>query len=229
MTKRPLDQYVQVLDEYLLRAKDHYQLFIQLGLNVFNHVFRIIRQLSKNQIDVAAAYSKKAGYYYLEYIEQMKTSENNLNVLDAISFVYSKTISQYRDEYHNTNQSDEATTITMVDIEPISNVILNWANHQITIEQRMVICQNHVSKYIHLENIEPYLELIKNIQNKIPMSFDKYVDFLEEFYKIVKKQPTIDLLDRRDKTMNLFSKEYVAIYESKSMKQFVKWIIEPAP
>jgi hypothetical protein len=222
MTKPPLDQYVQVLNEYLLRSKDHYQLFIQLGLNVLNHVFRIIRQLSKNQIDIAAAYSKKAGYYYLEYIEQMKTSENNLNVLDAVSFVYSKTISQYREE----NQLDEPATISMVDIEPISNIILNWANSKINIEQRMLICQNHVSKYIHLENIEPYLELIKNVQTKIPMTFDKYAEFLEEFYKIVKKQPEIELLDRRDKTMNLFSKEYIEIYESKSMKQFVKWIIE---
>lgn len=222
MTKPPLDQYVQVLNEYLLRSKDHYQLFIQLGLNVLNHVFRIIRQLSKNQIDIAAAYSKKAGYYYLEYIEQMRTSENNLNVLDAVSFVYSKTISQYREE----NQLDEPATISMVDIEPISNIILNWANSKINIEQRMLICQNHVSKYIHLENIEPYLELIKNVQTKIPMTFDKYAEFLEEFYKIVKKQPEIELLDRRDKTMNLFSKEYIEIYESKSMKQFVKWIIE---
>jgi hypothetical protein len=222
MTNPPLDQYVQVLNEYLLRSKDHYQLFIQLGLNVLNHVFRIIRQLSKNQIDIAAAYSKKAGYYYLEYIEQMRTSENNLNVLDAVSFVYSKTISQYREE----NQLDEPATISMVDIEPISNIILNWANSKINIEQRMLICQNHVSKYIHLENIEPYLELIKNVQTKIPMTFDKYAEFLEEFYKIVKKQPEIELLDRRDKTMNLFSKEYIEIYESKSMKQFVKWIIE---
>lgn len=73
---------------------DGYSFILNRGLVTIGHVFNLILLYTKN-LNIAYVYAQKALYYYIEFIEEVFTSQEdliNLNSIDAVIFVYKRTI-----------------------------------------------------------------------------------------------------------------------------------------
>uniref|UniRef100_A0A6C0DUM7 Uncharacterized protein n=1 Tax=viral metagenome TaxID=1070528 RepID=A0A6C0DUM7_9ZZZZ len=223
-----------------------------VGINAVNKVFEYILLKSKNS-NHAYFYSQKCCCYYLEYIEQIYNNDlsNTLNIMDAIMFVYKKTIFDAFDG-DNFEQSNEPSN-TMSNIISLSNrdIVLNegeiasllqkcnniikilffWDNNNITTENRMKICNEYLERYFKridtTNDIYIYLELI---QQKSNMDFLKYFDLLHEFiYKLEnsRKYKTI-CDDMRDECLLKFYIEEDTFHEKINqgqMKELVNWLL----
>jgi hypothetical protein len=110
-TQDIIDRFVLLVMEYIhlvnasdiIKSMDNSKEVVQLGFNALVHIFRICFSATGNT-EVAGSYAERGTCCFLEYIEQIhKTSmTNNLDHLDVIQFVYSKTIS---DVYGNNSTS----------------------------------------------------------------------------------------------------------------------------
>jgi hypothetical protein len=222
-----------------------------VGINALNKVFEYILLKTKNE-DHAYFYSQKCCCYYLEYIEQIYKNDliNTLNIMDAIMFVYKKTIFDAFNGDTN-EQSNETSTMTNIislnnneillkDVDIIDllhkcnnvvKILFFWENPTITMENRMKICNEYLDRYFSRidtsVDICVYLELI---QQKTNMDFLKYFDLLHEIiYKLenTRKYRTINE-DLRDECLLKFYIEEDTFNEKINkghMKEFVNWLL----
>ena len=224
---------------------------IFVGINAVNKVFEYILLKSKNA-NYAYFYSQKCCCYYLEYIEQIYNNDliNTLNIMDAIMFVYKKTIFDAfnGDTNEQSNETSTMTNIISLDNHEIllkdsdiiellhkSNNIIKilffWENQNITNENRMKICNEYLDRYFNRldtsVDICTYLELI---QQKTYMNFLKYFELLHEFiYKLEnsRKYKTIHQ-DIRDECLLKFYIEEDTFHEKMNnghMKELVNWLL----
>lgn len=106
MSLPPTDE--QIIHFFCLIVKEYFQNMMQsellntiqnstyivlIGLNTIVHIFKITLQRTMN-IELTCYHCQKAYYCYLEYVEQMNKTNllHNLNNLDAIMFVYKKSL-----------------------------------------------------------------------------------------------------------------------------------------
>ena len=166
-----------------------------IGFRAINHVFLF----NSNYIDSAVENTEKAYIYYLEYLEQLNKTNmmNELNHMDAILFLYNKTIPNY------TSNSSESTEIVnkidTVDYEIYNqimlifhfiNSLLFWENQNI---KRYEIVKEYIFDYIKLFLLLPetdilnlYFELAQ--KNILLLNNDNYVYFLKESHKQIRKK-----------------------------------------
>ena len=101
--------YVENIYENININNDkRYRYYILLkGLEVLSSIMNIII-LHTNNIDIAFYYSNKAYYYYIEFISQIDTDNNHLelSIKDAIIFVYKKTIFEIKEPISTINNSN---------------------------------------------------------------------------------------------------------------------------
>lgn len=169
---------------------------ICIGLNTIIHIFRITLSKYKNT-EISHHYCKHGFLYYLEYIQQIFTSDlqTGLNINDAIAFVYSKTLADLSvtmpsvDSISPNIELNNSITI-MKNLANIVNGILLW-KHDLSIETRCVIIKSHLSKYLTLFT-ESNME---KIINYLPKLVD--VNHLAYFYKHAKRigKSNANLLD----------------------------------
>lgn len=94
--------YVENIYENININNDkRYRYYILLkGLEVLSSIMNIII-LHTNNIDIAFYYSNKAYYYYIEFISQIDTDNNHLelSIKDAIIFVYKKLYLRLKNQF----------------------------------------------------------------------------------------------------------------------------------
>lgn len=182
---------------------------ILIGFRAINHVFLF----NSNYIDFAVENAEKAYIYYLEYLEQLNKTNmmNELNHMDAILFLYNKTIPNY------TGNSSESTEIVnkiytidseinnqIVPIIHFTNVFLFWENQHIKRYENM---KEYIFDYVKLflllsetDMLNLYFELAQ--KNILLYNNDNYTHFLNESHKQIRKKytkiTTIVLNGRKD-------------------------------
>ena len=249
-----IDVYVKLVCEYislmeqseiLKQVKDK-QNIIFCGFNAINHIFKI-NLVSTRNIQTTYYYCEKAGYCYLEYIEQINKTDilTNLNISDVVSFVYKETILHNNEHLTtlSTNQcSDTFTNINILVNEEldkalhkiifISNILLNWNQENILLADQAVICKNFLSKYIlFFMNSQQYdilIEYFATILEKVKMKKDVLFEFIEVFLKYIvflhKKNKIPSEMDIRLK-MIAFHSNYDDFHFESPIKGVVKTLL----
>jgi len=125
------------------------------------HIFQLNLIYTKN-IDYDLCL--KSIYYYLEYLEQMKKTNalHCLNYLDALQFVYNKTISKNNDR----NQKDDNEYVqhlisNMAKITKFVFLIMWWENNKI---DRLLFDKSLLEKLLLSKNITVFFEFIERVQ-----------------------------------------------------------------
>jgi hypothetical protein len=168
---------------------------ILIGFRAINHVFLF----NSKYLNCAVENTEKAYIYYLEYLEQLNKTNmmNELNHMDAILFLYNKTIPNY------TGNSSESTEIVnkidTVDYEIYNqimlifhfiNSLLFWENQNI---KRYEIVKEYIFDYVKLflllsetDMLNLYFELAQ--KNILLYNNDNYTHFLNESHKQIRKK-----------------------------------------
>lgn len=219
--KALIDKYILVLLEYIhlidtseiIRGLDNSNTVFTIGLHAIAHIYKLTYYISQN-VETAGCYTQKGVYCYLEYIEQMNRTNtlHNLNNMDAVLFVYEKTLSEiYTPAGKRTNTSHEQNMFTNIvslnhpetrehnwkaifeNISHITHTILWTDNAEITYLDRLNITHEHLPKYINIYSevstpTTPEIgKYISVIQTKLQFTTPAYIEFLEAFYKTYKK------------------------------------------
>lgn len=157
---------------------------IFIGLNTIIHIFRITTVKYKNT-NITYHYCKQGFFYYLEYIQQITHNnfQNNLNINDAVIFVYSKTLIPTAEVTENVVMDVilENNTILLNNLATITNHLLLW-NSELSLTTRSEIIQLYLSKFLTLftESLhhEKYINTLLELTHR---------DQIEEFYKSSKR------------------------------------------
>ena len=109
--------------------KDYrYYIFIK-GLDVLTNIINLLL-ITTNNLDLVIYHCHKAYYYYIEFISQLDTDNNHLelSIKDSIIFVYKKTIFELNNNINSitgivNNNSDNDNIIKIENIEKIVDII----------------------------------------------------------------------------------------------------------
>jgi len=213
-----------------------------IGMNTVYRVFEYILTKTKN-IEKVCYYSKKACYYYLEYMEQIHSSnlQQNLNQMDAMLFVYKKTIFHLYDGENEdtfgtmTNIIASNGEIMIIDDTDLQNILKNistatnllfyWENTEFTLYERKELCNYldlFIKKCISAKQITYFLEIL---QKKISIKYPEYLLLLKEIIELNEKK--IKVCDVDQWRLNKF---YIQKYEfedkinENNIKGLVKWV-----
>jgi hypothetical protein len=146
---------------------DNKSFLIEIGFRAITYVFQINFIISKD-LDTAYYSCKKAYLYYLEYLEQIHTTNmvQNLNHINAILFVYKKSIIHYSNNKLPTSINHLKSygfENKCMKISKLMNVLLWWNNNEIIRNQIMILFS---FKYINtfLDFSEEKSENIENTE-----------------------------------------------------------------
>lgn len=255
-TKSPIidkiiETYVSILKEFIGLIDDSKHcdnpnnsiITMYIGMNAIHRVFEFILLKTKN-IEKVCYYSKKTFYYYLEYMEQIHSSnlQQNLNQMDAILFVYKKTIFDlYDGENEDTfgtmtniiasngeimNIDDETLQNMLKTISKIMNILFYWENNQITFYERKELCNYldfFMKKCFSVPHIINFLEIL---QKKTTIKQSEYILLLKELIELNEKKIK-KICDINEWTLNKFyiqKNEFEDIIHEKNIKRLVKWV-----
>jgi hypothetical protein len=252
-----VEKFTQIIKEYidmLAESKNIHDSLnpvsnMYIGMNAIFRVFEYIFLKTKN-LEKVSYYSKRTYYYYLEYIEQIYSSNlyQNLNKMDAVLFVYKKTIfdlfnGENEDSYGTiTNimtMNDEIINIDDVDIKKtlknISNcinVLFYWENSHFSFQERKEISNKFLELYLKhtydKSKIIPFLEII---QKRSTLNFQEYMNLLKEIIEYYEKKKKYILFDEdmiREWQLDRFythREEFEKKIEGANYKDLVEWIM----
>jgi len=218
---RIIENYLQILKEYMEMLSDCKYIHdlpnpitnVYIGLNAIHRVFEYILIHTKN-IEKVVYYSKKACYYYLEYMEQIYSSNlsQNLNQMDALLFVYKKTIfdlfnGESEDSYGTMtnimtltdeiiNISDSILKPMLSSISKCINILFYWENTTYSLNDRKEICIQYLDKYLYMTNDKQLvLFFLEAVQTYDMMALPDYINLLKQihdFYNNKKKHAILD-------------------------------------
>jgi hypothetical protein len=254
-----VDKYEQIIKEYFILFHDSFILkqlnyplsSLNIGLNAIHRVFEFIYSKT-HDIDNTMYYSKKAYHYYLEYIEQIQKSNMslNLNHVDAVLFVYKKTIFDFdisaSEESSTTNVNSLSTTIVLSkeDIQQlfqkmnkITHILFFWNHNAFHFYQRQVLHDKFLSRFFQsIHHIDTFLLSTMDFvqQKNIDIPFEKFEEWLNEilrriemnlFYSKTKKN---DSVDKKQNELLLHKyymnrEQFTERFEKGSMFDFVEW------
>lgn len=255
-TKSPIidkiiETYVSILKEFIGLIDDSKHcdnpnnsiITMYIGMNAIHRVFEFILLKTKN-IEKVCYYSKKTFYYYLEYMEQIHSSnlQQNLNQMDAILFVYKKTIFDlYDGENEDTfgtmtniiasngeimNIDDETLQNMLKTISKIMNILFYWENNQITFYERKELCNYldfFMKKCFSTPHIIIFLEIL---QKKTTIKQSEYILLLKELIEMNEKKIK-KICDINEWTLNKFyiqKNEFEDKINENNIKGLVKWV-----
>lgn len=198
-----INQYIALYIEYIyeninVSSDKKYRYYILLkGLEMLTNIIHITIMYTNN-IDLTFYYCNKAYYYYLEFISQIDIDNNHLelNIKDAIIFVYKKTIFDIKEPITTINNLN----INLENIQKIENIrlIINIINtyvkifklkdiinlninkeryikSQINIDKHFLKIINKLEKmYINENQFNVYILKLDNILNTILKVFNKF-------------------------------------------------------
>jgi len=171
--------------EFFMKLENNIFL-LSIGFRMMIHIFQLNYIHSKNINDVYFN-CQKAYYYYLEYLEQMYSTNmcQDLNHLDAMLFVYSKTLIKY--ESHSLNAPIELKMSNLLEndmfikkmakMTKLLNTLFWWENSCISSSfPDSSLFFDLLQKHYDSETDELQVALEEK-QKKI-VSLDDYIEFL---------------------------------------------------
>jgi hypothetical protein len=247
-----VSRYVYVMREYMRTVNESSQLndissqayIINNGIYAIHRVFEYVL-LKYQSLDKAVYYSKKTCYYYLEYMQQVADSNlsHNLNSMDAMLFVYKKTIFDMNDGDADgiTNMMSFDQDSAMICIEDATDMLkrmlsiihslLHWENSSYTLVDRQDICDQFLERFCISafrlgKNMEYTYSVVEMIQQKIEMGIEDYKNILVEILcRIEKKRVPAD--SGMEKILQKFYVEDITLFEKfdrPSKQEFVQWL-----
>ena len=167
---------------------------IEIGFRAISYVFQINFIISKD-LDTAYYSCKKAYLYYLEYLEQIHTTNmvQNLNHINAILFVYKKSIIHYSNNKLPTSNSinhlkSYGFENQCMKISKLINLLLWWNNDEIIRNQIIIqFSFKYINTFLdfseekseNIENSENIYIYIENLQKK-KINHDEYCQLLQK-------------------------------------------------
>jgi len=186
-----INQYIafyieNIYENININNDKRYRYYILLkGLDTLSSIMNIII-LHTNNIDLAFYYCNKAYYYYIEFISQIDTDNNHLEltVKDAIIFVYKKTIFEIKEPLSSLNNSNvnKENLIKLTTIERMINVVNTYFKIFKFTDIINLNINNNISDTIN-SNIND------NINNNINKTeyFNNHVSIDKNFLKMISK------------------------------------------
>ena len=255
---RVINKYVSIIIEYfnllnqseIIKNLSNPSNSLFIGMNAVHKVFEFVLIKTKN-IDNAYFYSQKSYFIYLEYLEQIHKSDlsQNLNHMDAVLFIYKKTIFDIFDGDNNNNGSSSISNLITLnsdnlamnerDISELFNTISRftktlffWENPKLSFENRINICKNYLPGYFNrIYSIEMISSYIAIIQEKSDLKYDKYNNLLKEILNRLEKTKKINNLTDLEKNEYFLIKFYVERdtfkekINSDDTKDLISWLI----
>jgi hypothetical protein len=257
-----VEKYVSILNEFfhLIQQSDIMQKLnypvhsLYIGINALHRVFEFVLLRTKN-IEKAYYYSQKTYYYYLEYIEQIHKSNlsQSLNHLDAILFVYKKTIFSLFDGTSEEESSDTMSNIMtlnetrlqfdekdyqniFVKISKFTNLVFDWKNENLDFENRMNLCNMYLFRFLkQISQMDATIDYLEILQTKIKMNYLTYEELLKEILEKRDKSSRSrsgSFYSELDKNEYFLMKFYIeeTVFREKfddgNMKEFVRWMYQ---
>lgn len=171
---------------------------LSVGINAIHRVFEYTL-LKTKQLDKAYYQSQQAYQYFIEYVEQVNTSNfmNNLNHKDAIMFVYKKAIFDIHDGNENektntiiniitssseqVNINDKEWRTLFIRISKFINIVLCWNNYLYDFNFRVKICGLFLKDYLmNIERLDFTTYYLSYIHQHFPIENEKYIDLLNK-------------------------------------------------
>lgn len=198
-----INQYIgfyveNIYDNITINTDKRYRFYIlSKGLEILSNIMNITIMYTNN-IDFAFHYCNKAYYYYIEFISQLDTDNNHLelNIKDAIIFVYKKTIFEIKEPVStinncNINEDNVRKTETikkMINIvnsyvkvfkfKDIINQNINntdFIDAQIVFDKQFLKMINRIEKtYSNEKELSRSIGILDNIFNSIVKVFNKF-------------------------------------------------------
>lgn len=140
------------------------------GLNVIQHVFRLILLYTKN-LELTNFNTQQGIYYYVEYISQITDREDNiffnLSIKDAVIYVYTRTIFEIKKHFCHPTSEDEMLVF-----------------------QKVISATNNYKKVLNLASVDLFECEPKDVKEKLcnllstftNVSYDNN-DILDNMYK----------------------------------------------
>jgi hypothetical protein len=224
---------------------------LYIGLNAIHRIFEYVLLKTKS-IEKAIYYSQKTYYYYLEFIEQIYSSNlsQNLNHMDAVLFVYKKTIFDMFDGETNNDSNTMSNIMTLNDdniiidenewqiilskLSKLSNILFYWENINLDFDKRIDICNNYLNRFlIRIDQMFSTIEYLEIIQKKININYETYEKLLKEILerkeriKRERSETFSSEFDKNESFLVKFCLEENILHEKLNignMKDFVKWL-----
>jgi hypothetical protein len=142
-----LETFHLLFNKNIMTKKNHYMEFIyKQGMKCLNHIFVLLLQYTNN-IQFTYYHCEKGIYYFTEFISQIENENSflKLSSIDAIIFVYKKTI-------YNVNKK-MANTTSFPSLKEANNII------------KLILDMNSIKNY---ESLSPHYEKFARLsENKI--------------------------------------------------------------
>ena len=184
----------------------HFKKIIMDGLSTVIHIFKICLQLTKN-VDSAEHYAQKGICYFVECIDQMNHHcilQNQYS--DAFQLCYSKTIGEIYTGNRGGNGYTPINSLVSADVDECSilkslthltKTLIWYENTNMDIDEYMEVIFYHLKKYayvgntnsstnIGIDDICSYIETVQKVCGP-SMEYTKYIEFLEEYAKIIER------------------------------------------
>jgi hypothetical protein len=256
----------QIIDKYFIITKDYFEAIKSLssmhnrddisnivfvGLNCIHRVFEYVLYKTKN-IDTAVGMAQQTYFYYLEYIEQIHSTELLFRIKqsEAILFVYKKTVFELFEGNKKESKMNTLENIMTLDqefihfnnkewahffprIKKLYEILFYWNQSQWKIDERIFICLNYFHRYLHsLDKLEVCLMYLDYIQKHYELDFDRYTELLNVMIEKTEKirRYRSNSITEEDKTDWFLIKIYKErdTFEDKlhtSMNDLVNWLL----
>ena len=198
-----INQYIgfyieNIYDNITINTDKRYRFYIlSKGLEMLSNIMNITIMYTNN-IDFAFHYCNKAYYYYIEFISQLDTDNNHLelNIKDAIIFVYKKTIFEIKEPVSTINNCNinEDNVRKMETIKKMINIVNSYVkvfkfkdiinqninntdfiDAQIVFDKQFLKMINKIEKtYSNEKELSRSIGILDNIFNSIVKVFNKF-------------------------------------------------------
>ena len=178
-----LYEFMQISnDTELLKTLDNPLFFSSIGMKMLFHIFHMNVVYTKN-LETIFNNCRNAIYLYFEYLEQMKKTDSLhcLNYLDAIQFVYNKSI--YKNHERKQDESPPIYNIsTHIKITNIIYMLLWWENNKL---DRNCFSKEIFEKILYytdddtfFNKIYEYEEKLISFQQKTAVNTNEYMKYI---------------------------------------------------
>jgi len=218
---------------------------IYIGVNAIHRVFEIVLIKTKS-IEKTYYYSRKAYYYYLEYVEQIYRANlsQNLNHMDIILFVYKKTIFDMYDGDTRDRSETLSNILTLnndtlvfdekewrtilLKITKLTNVLFHWENSNIDFYARYEIANTYLLRFLQkIDIIDSTLQYLEIIQEKMNMEYLVYENLIIELVKKIESTRSKNETFSNELVLMKFYIEEPTCkekFENGNMRDFVRWL-----
>lgn len=227
--KELLDRYVAILLEYLqwmhasatLRAMDHADKIVQIGLQSIIHIFKLTILQTQN-LEIAFCYCQKGMICYLEYIEQMTQTNalHNLDNIDALLFGYNKTILELYNSkaaaFSNTNGSTAISSLLIKDSAATLDAPPNHHLADFFVHQELA--KDHSDWKILLDYLSKWTNILLWTEKK-DLNMEDRVHLVTEYFKkyaLLFQSDNMDLLkvlEIAQQKIRMSNQEYLGMLE----------------